>query len=68
MVGRYGFTQIGVGGVVVNTKGEVLMVQERVSPLAQYQGYAQPHHVKPRVAQPHHVYPWVRTAPLGHHV
>lgn len=29
---RYAFTTIGVGGVVVNSKGEVLMVQERVSP------------------------------------
>jgi len=34
----YAFTQIGVGGVVVNDKGEVLMVQERVSPREQYQG------------------------------
>jgi len=29
---RYAFTQLGVGGVVVNDAGEVLMVQERVSP------------------------------------
>eukprot|EP00929_Paragymnodinium_shiwhaense_P032574 TRINITY_DN18029_c1_g1_i1.p1 TRINITY_DN18029_c1_g1~~TRINITY_DN18029_c1_g1_i1.p1 ORF type:complete len:500 (+),score=61.87 TRINITY_DN18029_c1_g1_i1:101-1501(+) len=35
---RYGFTQIGVGGVVVNSKDEVLMVQEKVSPLANFQG------------------------------
>ena len=35
---RYGFTQIGVGGVVVNGRGEVLMVVERVSPLARMQG------------------------------
>mmetsp|Transcript_92973 Transcript_92973/g.299229 ORF Transcript_92973/g.299229 Transcript_92973/m.299229 type:complete len:477 (+) Transcript_92973:117-1547(+) len=35
---NYGFTQIGVGGVVVNTKGEVLMVKERVSPLPMFQG------------------------------
>jgi 8-oxo-dGTP pyrophosphatase MutT (NUDIX family) len=34
----YSFTQIGVGGVVVNSQGEVLMVQERVSPAEQYQG------------------------------
>jgi nicotinamide mononucleotide (NMN) deamidase PncC/8-oxo-dGTP pyrophosphatase MutT (NUDIX family) len=34
----YAFTQIGVGGVVVNSKGEVLMVKERVSPLPQFQG------------------------------
>ena len=34
----YGFTQIGVGGVVVNAAGEVLMVVERVSPTAQTQG------------------------------
>lgn len=34
----YAFTQIGVGGVVVNSRGEVLMVQERVSPAEQYQG------------------------------
>lgn len=34
----YGFTQIGVGGVVVNSKDEVLMVQERVSPLPMFQG------------------------------
>eukprot|EP00933_Yihiella_yeosuensis_P014752 TRINITY_DN13090_c1_g1_i1.p1 TRINITY_DN13090_c1_g1~~TRINITY_DN13090_c1_g1_i1.p1 ORF type:complete len:479 (+),score=102.63 TRINITY_DN13090_c1_g1_i1:107-1543(+) len=35
---KYGFTQIGVGGIVVNSKGEVLMVQERVSPLPMFQG------------------------------
>jgi ADP-ribose pyrophosphatase YjhB (NUDIX family) len=34
----YAFTQIGVGGVVVNTREEVLMVQERISPLPAYQG------------------------------
>jgi len=34
----YAFTQIGVGGVVVNKRGEVLMVQERISPLSAYQG------------------------------
>eukprot|EP00038_Savillea_parva_P006737 m.165538 g.165538 ORF g.165538 m.165538 type:complete len:467 (+) comp12576_c0_seq1:214-1614(+) len=34
----YAFTQIGVGGVVLNARGEVLLVQERVSPSAQYQG------------------------------
>ena len=34
----YGFTQIGVGGVVVNAAGHVLMVVERVSPMAQMQG------------------------------
>ena len=34
----YSFTQVGVGGVVVNSKGEVLMVQERVSPAPFYQG------------------------------
>ena len=34
----YGFTQIGVGGVVLNARDEVLMVQERVSPMARYQG------------------------------
>jgi len=35
---RYGFTQIGVGGVVLNSKNEVLMVKERVSPLPIFQG------------------------------
>lgn len=35
---RHGFTQIGVGGVVVNDAGHVLMVQERVSPMAYFQG------------------------------
>ena len=35
---RYGFTQIGVGGVVLNARGEVLMVQERVSPIPRLQG------------------------------
>jgi len=35
---QYGFTQIGVGGVVVNSRSEVLMVQERVSPLPKFQG------------------------------
>jgi ADP-ribose pyrophosphatase YjhB (NUDIX family) len=34
----YSFTQIGVGGVVVNDKGEVLMVKEKTSPSDQYQG------------------------------
>ena len=34
----YGFTQIGVGGVVVNAAGHVLMVVEKVSPMAQMQG------------------------------
>ena len=34
---KYAFTQIGVGGVVVNGRGEVLMVQEKVSPLPIYQ-------------------------------
>lgn len=35
---KYGFTQIGVGAVVVNNKNQVLMVQERVSPSPLYQG------------------------------
>ena len=35
---KYGFTQVGVGGVVLNSKGEVLMVQERISPMPQFQG------------------------------
>lgn len=35
---KYGFTQVGVGGVVVNHKDEVLMVQEKVSPLPMFQG------------------------------
>ena len=35
---KYAFTQIGVGGVVVNSKDEVLMVQEKISPVADYQG------------------------------
>jgi len=35
---KYGFHQIGVGGVVVNSKNEVLMVQERISPIPRYQG------------------------------
>ena len=34
----YGFTQIGVGGVVVNAAGHVLMVVEKVAPMAQHQG------------------------------
>jgi nicotinamide mononucleotide (NMN) deamidase PncC/8-oxo-dGTP pyrophosphatase MutT (NUDIX family) len=34
----YAFTQIGVGGVVVNSKDEVLMVQEKTSPLPMFQG------------------------------
>lgn len=34
----YSFTQIGVGGVVLNEAGSVLMVVEKVSPMAQYQG------------------------------
>ena len=29
---------VGVGGVVLNSRGEVLMVQERVSPMAAFQG------------------------------
>lgn len=35
---KYAFTQIGCGGVVVNSKGEVLMVQEKVSPMPMYHG------------------------------
>jgi len=35
---KYSFTQIGVGGVVVNGKDEVLMVVEKVSPLPMFQG------------------------------
>ena len=35
---QYAFTQVGVGGVVVNGAGEVLMVQERVSPSPRMQG------------------------------
>lgn len=35
---KYAYTQIGVGGVVVNSKNEVLMVQERVSPMPIFQG------------------------------
>ena len=35
---NFGFTQIGVGGIVVNKNDEVLMVQEKVSPMAYYQG------------------------------
>jgi len=35
---KYGFTQIGVGGIVVNSKDEVLLVQERISPHPVYQG------------------------------
>lgn len=35
---KYSFTQIGVGGIVLNSKGEVLMVQERVSPIPAFQG------------------------------
>ncbi|CAJ1329570.1 unnamed protein product [Effrenium voratum] len=38
MLPRFSFTQIGVGGVVLNSKGEILMVQERVSPLPDFQG------------------------------
>lgn len=34
----FAFTQIGVGGVVINRSGQVLMVQERVSPTPQFQG------------------------------
>ena len=34
----YAFTTLGVGGVVVNGNGEVLMVQERVSPSPRMQG------------------------------
>jgi len=33
----YGFTQIGVGGVVLNSKDEVLLVQERVAPIPMFQ-------------------------------
>lgn len=35
---RYGFTTIGVGGAVVNSKNEVLMVQERLVENANFQG------------------------------
>ena len=39
---RYAFTQIGVGGVVVNSEGRILMVilmvKERVSPMPRMQG------------------------------
>merc|ERR1712007_94952 len=35
---RYSFTQIGVGGAVVNSKNEVLMVQERTVADANFQG------------------------------
>eukprot|EP00931_Biecheleriopsis_adriatica_P091984 TRINITY_DN65827_c0_g1_i1.p1 TRINITY_DN65827_c0_g1~~TRINITY_DN65827_c0_g1_i1.p1 ORF type:complete len:495 (-),score=101.09 TRINITY_DN65827_c0_g1_i1:53-1444(-) len=35
---RYSFTQIGVGGCVVNSMNEVLMVQEKVNPEANFQG------------------------------
>lgn len=35
---KYGFTQIGVGGIVVNGRNQVLMVKERVSPLPKFQG------------------------------
>ena len=35
---KYAFTQIGVGAVIVNSKDEVLMVKERVSPLPIFQG------------------------------
>lgn len=35
---RYSFTQIGVGGAVVNSKDEVLMVQERTNENANFQG------------------------------
>jgi hypothetical protein len=34
----YAFTMIGVGGVVLNERGEVLLVQERFSPSARMQG------------------------------
>ena len=37
----------GVGGVVVNAAGEVLMVQERVSPLPQFQGSWKVHLASP---------------------
>jgi len=33
----YAFTKVGVGGVVVNDKDEVLMVKERISPMAAFQ-------------------------------
>ena len=35
---RYAFTTIGVGGVVVNQQGHVLVVKERTSPSARMQG------------------------------
>mmetsp|Transcript_40657 Transcript_40657/g.83085 ORF Transcript_40657/g.83085 Transcript_40657/m.83085 type:complete len:463 (-) Transcript_40657:132-1520(-) len=35
---RYAFTQVGVGGIVVNSKDEILLVQERVSPVPQFEG------------------------------
>jgi len=35
---KYGFTQIGVGGIVLNSRDEVLMVVEKTSPLARFQG------------------------------
>ena len=34
----YASTQVGVGGCVINSKGEILMVTERVSPTAATQG------------------------------
>merc|ERR1712061_212533 len=35
---KYAFTQVGVGGVVLNSKDEVLMVVEKTSPMPQFQG------------------------------
>lgn len=35
---QYGFTQVGVGGCVVNSKEEVLMIQERTNADARFQG------------------------------
>eukprot|EP00930_Biecheleria_cincta_P096836 TRINITY_DN88619_c0_g1_i1.p1 TRINITY_DN88619_c0_g1~~TRINITY_DN88619_c0_g1_i1.p1 ORF type:complete len:470 (-),score=86.31 TRINITY_DN88619_c0_g1_i1:38-1447(-) len=35
---RYSFTQIGVGGAVVNSKNEVLMIQEKIQADANFQG------------------------------
>ena len=50
---RYAFTLIGVGGVVVNTRGEVLLVQERVSPSARTQVHTSAHAHSPRLHAPH---------------
>mmetsp|Transcript_125100 Transcript_125100/g.348106 ORF Transcript_125100/g.348106 Transcript_125100/m.348106 type:complete len:478 (+) Transcript_125100:106-1539(+) len=35
---HYSFTQVGVGGAVVNAKNEVLMIQERIQAEAKFQG------------------------------